>query len=180
MAVTYIVSRLKIRRKYKDSKGTSHTTVGLAWRRRHIFIVNSDDREGLQWFVCAIDCKVPVLAFKVHIWEPLSGNSLVWPMLKRLQSKGVAAHAWALGFQEDGWSCGYQSRHLCDEVAGHRGSLEDVDVSPLPNIRDACVWNTNPRAKPKASDTKTALISKRVLGDFLQLARRHYGCMRRM
>ena len=39
---------LKLMRKYEDSKGTNHTTVGLAWRRRHIFIVNSDDREGLR------------------------------------------------------------------------------------------------------------------------------------
>ena len=53
-------------------------------------------------------------------------------MLKRLQSKGVAAHARALGFQEDGWSCGYQSLHLCDEVANQRGSLDDVVVTPLP------------------------------------------------
>ena len=57
---------------------------------------------------------------------------LVRPMLKRLQSKGVAAHARALGFQEDGWSCGYQSLHLCDEVANQRGSLDDVVVTPLP------------------------------------------------
>ena len=71
-------------------------------------------------------------AFKVHIWEPLCGNSLVRPMLRRLQSKGVAAHARALGFQEDGWSCGYQSLHLCDEVANQRGSLDDVVVTPLP------------------------------------------------
>ena len=119
-------------RKYKDSKGNSHKTVRLAWRQRHIFIVNSDDREGLHWFLCAIDCKVPVWAFKVHIWEPLCGNSLVRPMLRRLQSKGVAAHARALVFQEDGWSCGYQLLHLCDEVANHRGSLDDVVVTPLP------------------------------------------------
>ena len=84
MAVTYIASCLKIMRKYEDSKGINHTTVGLAWRRRHIFIVNSDDHEGLHWFLCAIDCKVPVWAFKVHIWEPLCGNSLVRPTLKRL------------------------------------------------------------------------------------------------
>ena len=51
-AVTYIVSRLNIMRKYEDSKGTSHTTVGLAWGRRHIFIVNSNDREGLDPLVC--------------------------------------------------------------------------------------------------------------------------------
>ena len=53
-------------------------------------------------------------------------------MLRRLQSKGVAAHAWALGFQEDGWSCGYQLLHLCDEVVGQRGSWDDVVVTPLP------------------------------------------------
>ena len=93
MAVTYIVSCLKMMRKYEDSKGTNHTTVGLAWRHRHIFIVNSDDREGLHWFLCAIDRRVPIWAFKVHIWEPLCGNSLVPPILKHLQSKGVAAHA---------------------------------------------------------------------------------------
>ena len=52
-------------------------------------------------------------------------------MLRRLQSKGVAAHARALSFQEDGWSCGYQLLHLCDEVANQRGSLDDVVVTPL-------------------------------------------------
>ena len=131
MAVTYIASCLKRMRKYEDSKGNNHTTVDLAWRQHHIVTVNSDEREGLHWFLCAIGCKVLVWAFKVHIWEPLCGNSLVRPMLRRLQPKGVAAHARALGFQEDGWSCGYQSLHLCDEVANQRGSLDDVVVTPL-------------------------------------------------
>ena len=107
-AVTYIVCRLTIMRKYEDSKGTSCTTVGLALRCRHIIIVNSDDREGLHWSIRAMHYRVPVWAFKVHIWEPRFGTSLVRPMLKRLQSKGVAAHARPLDFQEDGWSCGYQ------------------------------------------------------------------------
>ena len=146
MAVTYIASCLKLMRKYEDSKGNNHTTVGLAWRQRHIFLVNSDDREGLHWFLCAIDFKVQVWAFKVHIWEPLCGNSLVRPMLRRLRSQGVAAHARALGFQEDGWSCGYQSLHLCDEVANQRGSLDDVVVTPLPKgfIKEAlCIINAD-------------------------------------
>ena len=93
-------------RKYEDSKGTNHTTIGLAWRRRHIFIVNSDDREVLHWFLCAMDYVVLVWAFN--------------------------AHAPALRIQEDGWSCGYPSLHLCDELVSHRGSLDDVDVTPLP------------------------------------------------
>ena len=45
--VTYIVSRLNIIKKYKGSKGISHTIVGLASRCWHLFIVDSDDREGL-------------------------------------------------------------------------------------------------------------------------------------
>ena len=28
----------------------------IAWCRRHTFVVNSDDKEGLHWFVCAFDC----------------------------------------------------------------------------------------------------------------------------
>ena len=35
------------------------------------------------------------------------------------------------------------------------------------DIRDACARNTNPRAKPKALDTKSDLIYKRVFADFL-------------
>ena len=31
-----------------------------------------------------------------------------------------------------GWSCGYQTLHLCDELANQRGSLDDVVVTPLP------------------------------------------------
>ena len=47
--VTCIVSRLNIMKKYKGREGTSQSIVGLAWSRRRISIVNSDDREG---FVC--------------------------------------------------------------------------------------------------------------------------------
>ena len=45
------------------------------------------------------------------------------------------------------------------------------------DIRNACAQNTNPRAKPKALDTKSDLIYKRVFADFLLLPPRHYGCM---
>ena len=55
-AVTYIVSRLNIMRKFQGNKGTSHTTVGWG---RHILIVNSDDRKWLHWFVCAWTAKCP-------------------------------------------------------------------------------------------------------------------------
>ena len=51
MALTYIVSRLNIMKKCKGSQGLGHTTTRVAWRRRHMFIINSDDRGGLYWFV---------------------------------------------------------------------------------------------------------------------------------
>ena len=47
MAVTYIASCQKRMRKYEDSMGNNHKIVRLAWRQRHIFIVNSNNREGL-------------------------------------------------------------------------------------------------------------------------------------
>ena len=153
-------------RKYKDSRGNNHTTVGLGWRRRHILIVNSDDREGLHWFLCAIDCKDPIWAFKLHIWEPLCGNSLIRPMLRRLQSKGVATHARALGFQEDGWSCGYQMLHLCDEVAGQRGSLDDVVVTSLPKgfIKEALhIINADRSVRPRPHLLPPSFLMKRIL-----------------
>ena len=58
------------KKKYEGSRGFRHTIVGLAWRRRHIFIVNSDNCEGLPLFVCAMDYRVLVAAFKVCFWEP--------------------------------------------------------------------------------------------------------------
>ena len=131
MAVTYIVTRLKKMKRYEANEAIRG---GLAWRRPHIFIVNSDNVRGFHWFVCAMDCMLPVWAFKVWIWEPLSGTSAIQPMLVLLRKKGVSTRARGLGFQEDGWSFGFQSLHICDEVVAHTGSLEDIDVllSPVP------------------------------------------------
>ena len=45
--------------------------------------------------------------------------------------------------------------------------IQELEELPAKDICDACVRNTNPRAKPKASGTKTAFLHKRVFGDFL-------------
>ena len=58
--------------------------------------------------------------------------------------------------------------------------IRELEELLAKDIRNACVRNTNPRARLKASDTKSDLIYKRVFADFLYLAPRHYGCMRRM
>ena len=51
--------------------------------------------------------------------------------------------------------------------------LQELEQFLAKDICDACARNSNPRAKPKPSDTKTALIYKRVFADFLYLAPRH-------
>ena len=45
--------------------------------------------------------------------------------------------------------------------------IRELEEMLVKDICNACARNTNPRAKPKASDTKTDLIYKRVFGDFL-------------
>ena len=45
--------------------------------------------------------------------------------------------------------------------------IRELEELLVKDTRNACARNTNPRAKPKASDTKSDLIHKRVFGDFL-------------
>ena len=45
--------------------------------------------------------------------------------------------------------------------------IRELEELLVKDIRNACARNTNPRAKPTASDTKSDLIDKRVFGDFL-------------
>ena len=37
----------------------------------------------------------------------------------------------ALGFQEDGWSCGFQSLNITKVAVEHRGSFSDVPLVPM-------------------------------------------------
>ena len=49
----------------------SGTTLGnMAWCRRHIFVVSSDDKEGLHWFVCAFNCHAQLEHFIIWVWNP--------------------------------------------------------------------------------------------------------------
>ena len=45
--------------------------------------------------------------------------------------------------------------------------IPELEELLVKDIRNAYTQNTNPRAKPKASDTKSDLIYKRVFGGFL-------------
>ena len=45
--------------------------------------------------------------------------------------------------------------------------IDELEHFLAKDTRNACARNNNPCAKPRASDTKTALIYKRVFTDFL-------------
>ena len=56
----------------------SGTTLdSMAQCRCHIFVVNSDDKEGSHWFVCAFDCRFRLECFIISVWEPLSSIHLI-------------------------------------------------------------------------------------------------------
>ena len=83
------------------------TLDNMAWCRCHTFVVNSDDKEGLHWFVCAFECLVRLKHFIIWVWEPLSSIHLIRPFLLGLKKLCLNTKHWALGFQKDGWCCGF-------------------------------------------------------------------------
>ena len=85
MAVSFILPLFCNMRAFERGQTSFHAALG--WHRRHTMIVNNDDREGLHWFLCAMDCTQPVWAFRVWIWEPLGGTSLVQPMVRQLKAR---------------------------------------------------------------------------------------------
>ena len=99
------------------------TLDNMSWCRRHIFVVISDDKEGLHWFVCAFNCCVRLERFIFWVREPLSFIPLVCPFLATLKKHGLTTEHRALGFLKDGCSCGFQSLQLKNLVVDHRGSF---------------------------------------------------------
>ena len=103
----------------------------MAWCRRHIFVVNSNDKEGLHWFVCAFDCRVRLELFTIWAWEPLSSAHLICPFLMAMKKLSLTTKHRALGFQTGGWSCGFQSLNIVKLVVEHRGTFSDVPLVPM-------------------------------------------------
>ena len=67
------------------------TLDNIVWCHRHTFVVNSDDKEGLHWFVCAFDCRVGLERFMVWVWEPLSSICLIGPFLAAPKNHGFTS-----------------------------------------------------------------------------------------
>ena len=55
--------------------------------------------------------------FVVGVWEPLSSIGLAPPFLAELKRHDFTTKQRALGFQKDGWSCGFQSPHIASQEA---------------------------------------------------------------
>ena len=107
----------------------------MRWCRRHIFVVNSDDKEGLHWFVCAFDCRGWLELFTIWVWgrpwETLSSTHLIRPFLLALKKLLLTTKHCALGFQTDSWSCVFQSLYIAKLVVEHRGAFSDVPLVPM-------------------------------------------------
>ena len=103
----------------------------MRWCSSHIFVVNSDDKEGLHWFMCAFHCHVRLELFTIWVWEPLSCTNLIHPFLSALKKASRTTKHRALGFQTDGWSCGFQSLNTAKQVVEHRATFSKVPLVPI-------------------------------------------------
>ena len=99
------------------------TLDNVASCRRHIFVINADHKEGAHCFVCACDCRVRLEPFIIWLWEPLSSTHLIRPFLMAMKKLLLTTRHRALGFQTDGWSCGFQSLNIVKLAVEHRGSF---------------------------------------------------------
>ena len=117
--------------RYMERVESGTRLANLRWCRRHIFVVNSDDKEGLHWFVCALDCRVWLKLFTIWVWEPLSSTHLICPFLLALKKLSLTTKHRALEFQTDGWCCGFQSLNIEKLVVEHRGTFSDVPLVPM-------------------------------------------------
>ena len=76
--------------------------------------------------MCAFNCRV-----RIWVWEPLSSTDLIRPFLSALKKSCRTTKHRALGFQTDGWSCGFQSLNIAKQVVGHRGTFSNVPLVPM-------------------------------------------------
>ena len=127
LALLYIKRLSKYMQRVESGEGMAN----MKWCRRHIFVVNSHDKGGLHWFVCAFDCRVRLELFTICVWEPLSSTDLIRPFLSALKKSSQTTKHCALGFQTDGWSCGFQSLNIAKQVVVHRGTFSNVPLVPM-------------------------------------------------
>ena len=67
---------------------SSSALHNMAWCRRHTFVVIGNDKDGLNWFVCGMDCCV-LGRLIICGWESLSSIALIHPFLVALKQQGL-------------------------------------------------------------------------------------------
>ena len=130
-AWSLVLRYIKRLSKYMQRVESGERMANIRWCGRHIFVVNSDDKEGLHWFVCAFDCRVRSELFTICVWEPLSSTHLIRLFLSALKKSSRTTKHRALGVQTDGWSCGFQSLNIAKLVVEHRGTYSNVPLDPM-------------------------------------------------
>ena len=81
--------------------------------------------------MCAFDCCVRLELFTIWVWEPLSSTHLIRLFLMAMRKLSLTTKHRALGFQVDGWSCGFQGLNITKLVVEHRGTFSDVPLVPM-------------------------------------------------
>ena len=99
----------------------AHRLAYMTFCRRHFFVVNSNDKQGPHWVVCAFDCRVRLELLTIWVWEPLSSTHLIRPFSMAMTKLGPNGRL-AL------WRCGFQSLNIPKLVEEHRGTFFEVPV----------------------------------------------------
>ena len=105
--------------------------ANMTWCRRHIFVINSNNKERLHYFVCAFDRRVRLELFTIWVWEPLISTHLIRPFLMAMRKLSLTTKHRALGFQTDSWSCCFTSLNTAKLVVEHRGTFSHVPLVPM-------------------------------------------------
>ena len=127
VALLYI-SRLSTYTKRVES-GTR--LANRRWRCHHIFMFNSDDKEGWHWFVCAFDCRVRLNCFTFWVREPLSSTHLIRSFLLPLKKLSLTTKQRALEFQKDGCVVVFKASISQRWCRSTRGTFSDVPLVPM-------------------------------------------------
>ena len=62
--------------------------------------------------MCAFDCGVRLELFMIGVWEPVSSFHLIYSSLTTMKKLLLPTKHRALGFQNVGWSCSFQSLNI--------------------------------------------------------------------
>lgn len=119
---------------YLQEYGSQYEGLGLA-------IVNTaDNNRGGEHWILVLWCEVQG-DVKVHVVDPMQEALLCEPVLANLRAGGFDVTATGVGFQRDGWRCGYYSLFMAWGVTRLGASrFEEVILYKMPPTFTSTVW----------------------------------------